>query len=340
MPFRIGALFMLVASILGSACSGSSPSAPTSAGGTSQLSYRGETVSAIDGTPISGVAIKVGTRAAISDDLGRFELTDLQDGPATVTLSGASIVERRRNLAVTADLTKETLIPSSFDLEAFDEMFRGTGQLQRWTSAPALVVLGSVMQYHGTAEDEYHATSTQLTDDEVALLIDHLTEGLSLLTGRRFTSFSSVVVERPASGVPASTLRTGAIVVGRYRGMLASANTIGLGRWATAGDNPQITGGAIYLEQSFDRAEESRRLLRIHELGHALGYLHVTKRTSIMNPAIGPAPTEFDRSAAVIAFERMPGNQSPDDDVAAAPRSSGGIGARTIARTIWSPVIH
>lgn len=340
MPFRSGTLVILVASVFGSACSGSSPSAPTSTGGTSRLSYRGETVSAIDGTPISGVAIKVGSRAAISDNLGRFELTDLQNGPATVTLSGTSIVERRRHLAMTADLTKETLIPSAFDLEAFDEMFRGTGQLQRWTSAPALVVLGSVMQYHGTAEDVYHATSTQLTEDEVALLIEHLTEGLSLLTGGKFKSFSSIVVERPASGVPASTLRTGAIVVGRYRGMLASANTIGLGRWSTTGDTAQVTGGAIYLEQSFDRAEDARRLLRIHELGHALGYLHVTKRISIMNPAIGPAPTEFDRTAAVIAFERMPGNQSPDDDVAVAPRSPSGIGARTIGRTIWSPVIH
>ena len=340
MPSRIATGFLLATSILASACSGSSPSAPTAGGPTSRLSYRGETVSAIDGTPISGVAIKVGTRAAISDNLGRFELTDLQDGPATVTLSGTSIVERRRNLAMTADVTKETLIPSAFDLEAFDEMFRGTGQLQRWTSPPSLVVLGSVMQYHGTAEDEYHATSTQLTQEEVALLIEHLTEGLSLLTGGKFKSFSSIVVERPASGVPASTLRAGAIVVGRYRGMLASANTIGLGRWSNAGDTAQVTGGAIYLEQGFDRTEDARRLLRIHELGHALGYLHVTKRTSIMNPAIGPAPTEFDRIAAVIAFERLPGNQSPDDDVAAAPRSAGGFGARSIGRTIWSPVIH
>jgi hypothetical protein len=340
MPSRIRTVFILAASILASTCSGSSPSAPTSVGGASLPSYRGETVSAIDGSPISGVTIKVGSRTATSDHLGRFEVTDLPDGAAIITLSGSSIVERRRNLAMTEDVTKETLIPSSFDLDAFDEMFRGTGQLQRWTSAPALVVLGSVMQYHGTADDAYHATSTQLTEAEVALLIEHLTEGLSLLTGGRFKSFSSVVVERPASGTPASTLRTGAIVVGRYRGMLASANTIGLGRWSTAGDSAQVVGGAIYLEQSFDRTDEARRLLRIHELGHALGYLHVTTRTSIMNPAIGPAPTEFDRSAAMIAFERTPGNQSPDDDVAAAPRSSGGIGSRTIGRPIWSPVIH
>ena len=123
--------------------------------------------------------------------------------------------------------------------------------------------------------------------------------------------------------------------------MQSLANTIGLGRWSTAGNTPEVTGGAVYLDQNFDRSNEARRLLRIHELGHALGYLHVTKRTSIMNPAIGSAPTEFDRNAAMIAFERMPGNQSPDNDVADAPRSPGGIfGVRGIARPVWArPVI-
>ena len=336
MSFRIGASCLFVASTLASACAGNSPSAPTTTDPGSILFYRGETVSAIDGRPISGVAVQVGARAAVSDDLGRFELKDLQGGDAILTLSGSSIVERRRSVAIPSDAAKETLIPSTFDLDAFDEMFRGTGKLQRWTSAPALVVFGSVMLYHRAGSDEYAATSAQLTDDEVALMIDHLTEGLALLTGQRFTSFASIKVERPASGERANTLRTGSIVVGRYRNVQAESNTIGLGRWATAGDSQEVTGGAIYLEHNFDRPDSARRLLRIHELGHALGYQHVTKRTSIMNPVIGPAPTEFDRSAAMIAFERLPGNQSPDDDTDA-PRSPG-FGGR-LARPVWSPVI-
>jgi hypothetical protein len=70
----------------------------------------------------------------------------------------------------------------------------------------------------------------------------------------------------------------------------------------------------MYLDRDFDRNDSRRRLLRIHELGHALGWQHVTSRTSIMNPAIGPEPTDFDRAGAVIAFQRPPGNRSPDTD--------------------------
>jgi len=184
------------------------------------------------------------------------------------------------------------------------------------------------------AEEESVTEFGQMT------LVEHLTEGLSLLTGQRFANFSSIVIERPSPGDRVSTLRTGAIVVGRYRGVQTLSSTVGLGRWSTSGNSPEVIGGAIYLDYNFDRDESARRLLRIHELGHALGYLHVTRRVSIMNPAIGPSPTEFDRNAAMIAFERMPGNQSPDDDMTEAPRSPGGIGGRVSSRPIWSPPIH
>jgi hypothetical protein len=339
MPLGRGTSLIVVASILGSSCAGSSPGSPTAPGGAPVVSYRGETLSAIDGSAIAGVAIRVGTREALSDNHGRFEMTDLKEGSTVVTLSGPSIVERRRNVAIPADASRETLIPSAFDLDAFDEMFRGTGRLQRWTSSPALVVLGSVMRYEGLGSDEYQATSTRLTEDEIALLIAHLTEGLSLLSGGRFTSFSSILVERPDAGDRVNTLRTGAIVVGRYRGVQTLSSTIGLGRWSTAGNSAEVIGGAMYLENNFDRDDPARRLLRIHELGHALGYRHVTKRISIMNPAIGPLPTEFDRSAAMIAFERTPGNLSPDDDVTSTPRSPGGFGGSLTARPVWSPVM-
>ena len=305
--------------------------------------FRGETLSAIDGRPLAGLNIKIGSQTARSDQSGRFELQNLRDGTDTLVVSGSSIVERQRMVTIpAAETAREALIPATFDLGAFDEMFRGTGRLQRWTSAPSLVILGNVMQFDKTSSDDhYHATSEQLTEAEVALLIEHLTEGLALLTGNTFTAFSSIDVEHPPSGKSVNTLRAGSIVIGSYKGVQSLANTIGYGRWATNG-TPEVIGGSIYLDRNYDRVNEGRRLLRIHELGHALGYLHVTGRTSIMNPAIGPEPTEFDKQGAAIAFQRMPGNQSPDSDVADPPRSNtGGIfGVRSLSQVIWSaPVV-
>jgi len=66
----------------------------------------------------------------------------------------------------------------------------------------------------------------------------------------------------------------------------------------------------------------------MHELGHALGYQHVESRTSIMNPSVGPEPTEFDRLGAIIAFARPAGNKSPDVDPAATVLSASSGGGR------------
>ena len=79
----------------------------------------------------------------------------------------------------------------------------------------------------------------------------------------------------------------------------------------------------MFLDSRFDKNDDRRRLLRIHELGHALGQLHVETRPSIMNPSIGPEPTEFDRQAAVVAFQRPPGNVSPDADPGTTAKSGG-----------------
>ena len=334
---------LLISCFLAVSCGGgSSPNAPSDVTSSSSYTLRGQTVSALDGRGIGRVNVKIGSQTAISDDGGTFELKNLQEGSGVLVVSGNAIVERQKTITIpTSHLSREALIPATFDLNAFDEMFRGTGRLQRWTSAPALIVLAKVMQFDKTSSDDhYHATSEQLSDGDVALMIEHLNEGLALLTGNTFTAFSSVEVENPPSGKRVNTLRTGTIVIGSYRGVQSLANTIGFGRWATNG-TPEVVGGSIYLDRNYDRANENRRLLRIHELGHALGYLHVTVRSSIMNPAIGPEPSDFDRQAAAIAFQRMPGNQSPDSDVAEAPRANtGGIfGSRALARIVWAPPV-
>jgi hypothetical protein len=257
-----------------------------------------------------------------TDAAGRFVAEVTTPGDHTAVVTGSSVVERRTMVKGPAsEPARLSLMPASFDVAAFDEMFRtANARLQRWTSRPALVVLGTVMNFRGDAE-AFTATSEQLTDDEVSLLVAHLLEGLDLLTGGKYLSFADITVERPAAGEWTSVARPGAIVVGRYNGILTFAQTIGYGRWAE-NDDGSVVAGAMFLDRGFDKNDDRRRLLRIHELGHALGQLHVHTRTSIMNPSVGPEPTEFDRQAAVVAFQRPPGNVSPDTDPGTAGKST------------------
>jgi Matrixin len=309
---RLGPLVLLLCT---AACGGgSSPTTPSSSGSTSQ-NVRGQTVDAITGVPAGDLTVSVGSyRSVTTDANGMFTFDGAHSGTFPATLRGSSIVERETTISASSDVTRMSVIPASFDLTAFDEMFRfENARLQRWTSRPALVVVASTMALSSTSAEAFQASAEQMTEDEVSQMIAHLTEGLSMLTGNNYTSFQSVEIERPAAGDRVTVTRAEKIVVGRYTGIVTLANTIGYGRWSTLSDGT-VVGGAMFLDRDFDKNDSRRRLLRIHELGHALGYQHVRSRASIMNPAIGPDPTDFDRAGSIVAFQRQPGNRSPDVD--------------------------
>ena len=299
--FRRFRLVLLTFALAFPACGQSSPGSPTSTDEAPSLA--GVTVSALDGQPIAGVTVRIGSKAAVSDASGAFQIQNPGSGNLSATLTGTSIVERHSVIAMASGQpSRQTLIPSTFDMAAFDQMFRGNDhRLKRWTSAPALVVLTTVLNYAQSlgTQEQYYATSEQLTEAETALLIQQLTDALALLTDNAFGRFASVERESVAAGARVSPLREGKIVVGRYNGVEGLLNTIGFGQWLTQSSG-QVIGGAVYLDRDFDKNNEARRLLRTHELGHALGYSHVTTATSIMNPAIGPEPTTFDRQGSAL----------------------------------------
>jgi hypothetical protein len=194
------------------------------------------------------------------------------------------------------------LSADSDDDAALQELLRGSdGIIKHWNQDPDLVVLDSVMLYRTGDVGSYTATSEKLTVEEVDDLVSDLTAALRLLTGNAYLRFASVHRESVAAGTDTHVLRPGHIVVGRYREVQNLLHTIGLGGTATRADGT-ISGAAIILDDEFDRVNAKRRLLRTHELGHALGYNHVRSRLSIMNANIGPEPTLFDREAARIAF--------------------------------------
>jgi hypothetical protein len=142
-------------------------------------------------------------------------------------------------------------------------------------------------------------------------MVRDLTDALA--TRRRtFTAFGRVT--REAAAVLHRSTRNGQIVVGRYRDIRAATGSVGFGRWAERGDGV-VTAGTMFLDAGYDSGSDKRRL-RTHELGHALGYKHLSTRPSIMNPILGSDVTDFDRQGALIAFQRPPGNRAPDTDPA------------------------
>jgi len=188
---------------------------------------------------------------------------------------------------------------------AFDEMLRGEHATPlRWDRVPELLVLTSVMQYEQGRGTEYRATSQQLSDEEATQLVNDLTDALLVLTDHTLTAFAAVRRESVSAGELVNVMRPGQIVVARYVGVRDQLATIGFGGRSTRGST--IRAGSIILDNDFDRADDTRGLLRMHELGHALGYNHVLSRPSIMNPKIGPGPTNVDLAIARVAFQDFP----------------------------------
>jgi hypothetical protein len=165
----------------------------------------------------------------------------------------------------------------------------------------------------------------EMTEGEVEALLADLAWALPQLTGGTFAAFAGVTRRSATPGASTSVLNPGAITVTRVSGLEAATGKWGWSRWLYH-DDGSVVGGVLLLDRDFDRtAGPYRRALRAHELGHALGYAHVTSTASVMHAAGRTEPTDFDRDATRIAFERQPGTRSPDidPDPARAPRRHG-----------------
>lgn len=280
----------------------------------------GQVIDALSGAPLSSITVTLddGVSAVTNPD-GTFQLTAQETGLCPLTAAGSGMVSRDTTLRMPSSGASLSLIPAQFDLATFDEMCRCEGSLHRWTAAPALIVVDAVLQFTSVSDSAFTATSERLTPAERASIVADLTWGLPLVTGGTFGAFASVTFESPAPGASVNFYsRQGAIVVARFSGLTGRTGYWGYGRWARNGD--AVVAGTVMLDRDFDRSGSPYdRSLRIHEMGHALGYAHVTRRQSFMNSAAVYEPNDFDRDATKVAFQRPPGNQSPDHDPAGTP---------------------
>jgi|SRR5882672_7158116 len=322
MLFKRLAAALACSIVIGCGSGSSSPAPPTSPnppspppapiGGISGLA-----VDAISDRPLSGATVKIdGLGQAITSTTGGFHL-DAADPQLVrgVTVSSSLTVDRSTRLRVPGPDVTLTLMPTSLDLPAFDQMFRSSaGVLHRWTSSPRVIVQTKVLQFTNVLDVDYTALGTAMSDADATSILADLAWTLPQLTGDTFSQLGDQQRETASEGDRVHVSRQNLVVVARYEGLTTATGFWGYTRWSWNGAG-EMTAGIIMLDRNFDTsASPFKRSLRAHEFGHALGYNHVTGRPSVMNSAATIEPNVFDRDGAKFAFLRPPLNRSPDID--------------------------
>jgi len=265
----------------------------------------------LGGQGVGGVrGIHPQATSTVSGSDGRLELSSGSSlGGIRVEFDGDAIISRTTFLKVPGADVIVSVLPDTFDLTAFDEMARQPA-IKRWLSPPPLVVQRRVLRYADLDTGTLPASAQVRSESDVNELVGHMTTALPDLTGSVITGFSSVTRETAAEDADVPITISGQITVFWVDGLLAGSGYEGFARWEFR--EWVMTGGVILLDASSDRGP-NRQWLRTHELGHTLGYTHVTTRPSLMAPSASPMTT-FDRQAGRIAYSRPVGNRSPDID--------------------------
>ncbi len=293
---------------------------------------------AVDAVTESGVgSLKVegdGVSGGSCDASGAFLVTAASGStdPRQLIFTGPNLIERRTSGRVPGNDLLVSLISGGFALTAFDEMFRAP-TLRRWTSAPPLLIETRSLQFTDVNMMDAVALADTMPDAEAAEMVNDFTWALPQLTGGRFTEFASIKKQQSSQGSRVDLLNDDVITVSRVVGLTAATGFWGYGRWRFQSDG-RVVAGIVMLDRDFDRSGSNfTRSLRAHELGHALGYNHVTSAPSVMNSQARTEPNAFDRDAARIAFQRPPGNRSPDVDPSSAS-------INRVITTTWSAPIR
>jgi hypothetical protein len=280
----------------------------------------GRAIDAVTQSGIGGIKVEGdGVSGTSCDSSGLFFVTAATEStePRLLVFTAPDRVERRTNGRVPGADLLVSMIAGGFDLRAFDEMFRAP-QLRRWTAAPPLLIEARSLQFTDLNMMDAAALADVMPDSEATSVVSDLTWALPQLTGGAFNNFAAVNRQESAEGARVNLLNDDVITVARVVGLTAATGFWGYGRWRFQSDG-RVVAGIVMLDRDFDRSGSPfTRSLRAHELGHALGYQHVTVRPSVMNSQARIEPNDFDRDSARIAFQRPPGNRTPDVDPSSA----------------------
>lgn len=273
----------------------------------------GRVVSVTDtNTGVSGVNVSVDGAAPFQSDASGAFSTRLPAGTHALNFTHPQFVTRQTHAVLPASDLLASLMPSSFDLAAFNEFSPRTRGLRRWASNPSLVVLTNAVDYVNGAT-RFRVTDHVVPADGFSCMLNGIAGSIGEMSGGAL-SFVNVTPTTPSvdSYFDITTTAEGTIVAMAARDLGAN----GRGN-AYEGSTPDVfVRGVVWINaDALPLCSTTSDGVYPHELGHALGYQHVTLEPSIMS-GIGPTrtPTAFDRAAIAYIYQRPPGNRAPDID--------------------------
>lgn len=309
---------LAVVTVFATACSASKSNGGNPTGPSEPVTARIRTTDVLNGAAVSGATVSgSGLTAGTTDSSGSVTLTTSTSSTYGIDVARSAYITRNTIIKIPGADAAISLIASSFDLTAFDQMFRD-GALRRWASTPALRVISRVVDFNNNGST-YTATDEALTGAEIDTITANMSYGLPLLTGGALPAFAGVSTQAVASGEAVTLATEGRITFARCRGLSSARGASGYAQILYIESTSVITGAMVCIDRDFELTNNPQGLaVRLHELAHALGALHVTSRSNVlMTPTISVTDiTTWDRDAAKIAYQRPAGNRTPDRDPA------------------------
>ncbi|HET6637397.1 MAG TPA: hypothetical protein VFH82_01250 [Gemmatimonadota bacterium] len=273
----------------------------------SSVALAGKVVDQFGGQPLPGLKVTYAGVTATTDATGSFSIP----GSPTTSLSALTVTGtgyyRRETYAKTGDSVWQ-VVPTTFNMSAFDDVARDehASYTLRWLAAPTIYVDTTPEGFEAGPELDKWISQVQV--QAAAFVTDW--------SGQTIRATDVIVTSRPPQDNSSGTI---VIHFSENASDYGNGDYIGMTRmsWSTSGTMSAATIWLRYKRYSGDGYAAKRQGILGHELGHAMGYGHMTSGTaSFMEPSLGSKTglSAFDRQAALLVYTRAPRNTSHDID--------------------------